>query len=48
MEDRLLKISRNKTVHLRFSGDWNMDGNSDINLQGKHLERIRGLIHLNI
>ena len=48
MEDRRLKISRNKTVYPRFNGDGNLDGNSDINLQGKHLERIRGLIHLNI
>ena len=50
MEDRRLKISRNKTVYSRFNGDGNLDGNSDINLQGENLERIRGLIglHLNI
>ena len=29
MEDRRLKISRNKTVYLRFNGDGNLDGNSD-------------------
>ena len=32
MEDRGLEISRKKPVHLRFNGDWNLDGNSDINL----------------
>ena len=34
MEDRGLEISRKKPVYLRFNGDWNLDGNSDINLQG--------------
>ena len=34
MEDRRLKISRHKTVYLRFNGDGNLDGNSDINLGG--------------
>ena len=35
-EDRRLKINRKKTVYLRrlrFNGDGNLDGNSDINLQ---------------
>ena len=27
MKDRLLKISRKKTVYLRFNGDGNIDGN---------------------
>ena len=38
MEDRGLKINRKKTVYLRFNGDGNLDGNSDINLLGEHLE----------
>ena len=40
MEDRGLKINRKKTVYLRFNGDGNLDGNSDINLQGENLERV--------
>ena len=32
MEDRGLKINRRKTVYLRFNGNGNLDGNSDINL----------------
>ena len=40
MEDRGLKINRRKTVYLRFNGDGNLDGNSDINLQGHNLERV--------
>ena len=39
MEDRGLKITRKKTVYLRFNVDVNLDGNSDINLQGQNLER---------
>ena len=38
MEDRGLKINRKKTVYLRFNVDGNLDGNSDINLQGENLE----------
>ena len=37
MEDRGLKISRKKTIYVslvRFNGVGNLDGNSDINLQG--------------
>ena len=34
MDDRGLNINRRKTVYLRFNGDGNLDGNSDINLQG--------------
>ena len=33
-------ISRKKPVYLRFNGDWNLDGNSDINLQGENLESV--------
>ena len=33
MEDRGLKINRNKTVYLGFNVDGNLDGNSDKNLQ---------------
>ena len=40
MEDRGLKINRKKKVYLRFNVDGNMDGNSDINLQGHNLERV--------
>ena len=40
MEDRGLKINRKKTVYLRFNVDGNLDGNSDINLQGQNLERV--------
>ena len=31
---------RKKTVYLRFNGDGNLDGNSDINLQTENLERL--------
>ena len=34
MEDRGLKISRKKAVYMKSSVDENLDGNSDINLQG--------------
>ena len=37
MEDRGLKINRKKTVYLRFNVDSNLDGNSDINIQGENL-----------
>ena len=43
MEDRGLKISRKKTIYVslvRFNGDGNLDGNSDINLQGENLARM--------
>ena len=40
MEDRGLKINRNKTVYLRFNVDGNWDGHTDINLQGHNLERV--------
>ena len=42
MEDRGLKINRKKTVYLRF----NVDGNSDINLQGQNLERVNTFKYL--
>ena len=38
MEDRGLNINRKKTVYTRFNGDGNLEGNSDINLLGEHLE----------
>ena len=31
---------RKKTVYLRFNGDGNLDGNSDINIQAENLERL--------
>ena len=40
MEDRGLEISRKNPVYLRFNGDWNLDGNSDINLQGENFENV--------
>ena len=46
MEDRGLKINRKKTVYLRFNGDGNLDGNSDINLQGENLERVSTLKYI--
>ena len=44
MEDRGLNINRKKTVYLRFNVGRNLEGNSDINLQGHNLEE---RIHLN-
>ena len=38
MEDRVLKISRKKTVYLRF--------NTNINLQGENLERVNTFKYL--
>ena len=46
MEDRWLKINRKKTVYLRFNVDGNVDGNSDINLQGHNLERVNTFKYL--
>ena len=46
MEDRGLKINRRKTVYLRFNGDGNLDGNSDINIQGQDLERVNTFKYL--
>ena len=37
---RGLEISRKKPVYLRFNGYWNLDGNSDINLQGENMESV--------
>ena len=46
MEDRRLKINRKKTVYPRFNVDGNLDGNSDINLQGQNLERVNTFKYL--
>ena len=46
MEDRGLKINRKKTVYLRFNVDGNLDGNTDINLQGQNLERMNTFKYL--
>ena len=46
MEDRGLKINRKKTVYLRFNVNGNLDGNSDINLQGQNLERVNTFKYL--
>ena len=45
-EDRGLKIKRKKTAYLRFNGDGNLDGNSDINLKGENLERVNTFKYL--
>ena len=37
---------RKKTVYLRFNGDGNLDGNSDINLQAENLERLNTFKYL--
>ena len=46
MEDRGLKINRKITVYLRFNVDGNLDGNSDINIQGQNLERVNTFKYL--
>ena len=46
IEDRGLKINRKKTVYLKFNEDGNLDGNSDINLQGENLERVNTFKYL--
>ena len=46
MEDRGLNINIKKTVYLRFNVDGNLDGNSDINLQGHNLERVNTFKYL--
>ena len=46
MEDSWLEISRKKPVYLRFNGDWNWDGNSDINLQGDNFESVNCIRNL--
>ena len=46
MEDRGLKINRKKTVYLRFNVVGNLDGNSEINLQGHNLERVNTFKYL--
>ena len=40
MKNKGLKISRKKTVYPTFNGYGKLDGNSDINIQGEHLERV--------
>ncbi len=32
--------------NLTFNGDWNLDGNSDINLQGENLESVNCIRNL--
>ena len=46
MEDRGLQINRKKTVYLRFNVDRNLDGNSDINIQGENIERVNTFKYL--
>ncbi len=47
MEDRGLKINRKKTVYLRFNVDRDLDdGNSDVNIQGENLERVKTFKYL--
>ena len=40
MENSGLKISRKKTVYMRFNGDETLDGDSDVNLQGENLGKV--------
>ena len=47
-KDRGLTINRKKSVYLRFNGDRNLDGNSDINLQGDNWERVTTFIYLGV
>ena len=42
----LRNIYRKKTVYLRFNVDGNLDGNSEIKLQGQNLERVNTFKHL--
>ena len=44
--NRGLKININKSVYLRFNVDGNLDGNSDINMQGQNLERVNTFKYL--
>ena len=46
MEGRRLKINRKNKVYLRFIVDGNLDGNSDINIQGENLERMNTFKYL--
>ena len=46
MEDRGQKINKKKTVYLWFNVDGNLDGSSDINLQGQNLERVNTFKYL--
>ena len=46
MEDRGLKSNRRNTVYLRFNGYGNLDGNSDVKLQGHNLERVNTFKYL--
>ena len=46
MEDRGLRISRKKSVYMRFTGYGNLDGNSDINRQADNLDRLNTFKYL--
>ena len=46
MEDKGMKINRQKTVYLRFNLDGNLYRNSDINIQGENLERVNTFKYL--
>ena len=41
-----IRANRKKMVYLRFNEDGSLDGNSDINLQGKNLERVNTFKYL--
>ena len=41
-----MTINGKQTIYLRFNGDGNLDGNSDINLQGENLERVNTFKYL--
>ena len=44
--NRGLKINIKKSVYMRFNVDGNLDGNSDINVQGHNLERVNTFKYL--
>ena len=48
MDDRGLMINRKKTVYLRLNVDGNLDGDSDINIQGENLERMNTFKYLGV
>ena len=39
-------VERNPYTCMRFNGYWNLDGNSDINLQGEKLECVNCIRNL--
>ena len=46
MGNRRMRIGRKKTLYMRFNGEGNLDGNSDITLQGDNLERMNAFKYI--